>query len=245
MSEDTTFWTQWDTKNIVKPFRTEEDNHSWLRGSASGECRDLQSTLSNFFGWCAILVFDGLLPEPHNMRVLKVLFNLAHWHSLVKLLIHTNATLDLLSLAMTSLGRSLQDFREKTCTMFLTRELEWERAAHQWWHGKSTARGDNRSLGPTLKAFKNNAWKPEHLNLDTYTYHSLGDYVTTIWHFGTMDSYSTQPVSIHVEPSFGTVQSWMLEWTRALDVESVRATLTVWVNSSHSRSNQGKSKVTI
>jgi hypothetical protein len=74
-------------------------------------------------------VFDGLLPEPHNTRVLKLLFNLAHWHGLAKLRMHTDQSLDLLSLATTTLGESLRDFREKTCTMFQTRELERERAA--------------------------------------------------------------------------------------------------------------------
>jgi hypothetical protein len=34
---------------------------------------------------CAIPVFDGLLPEPHNACALAVLFDLAHWHSLAKL----------------------------------------------------------------------------------------------------------------------------------------------------------------
>jgi hypothetical protein len=34
------------------------------------------------------------------------------------------------------------------------------------------------------------------LNLETYTYHAMGDYVKTIRTFGTTDSYSTQPVSI-------------------------------------------------
>jgi hypothetical protein len=52
------------------------------------------------------------------MCVLKVLFNLAHWHGLSKLQMHTDATLYLLSLATTSLGRSLQNIWEKMCTMF-------------------------------------------------------------------------------------------------------------------------------
>jgi hypothetical protein len=33
------------------------------------------------------------------------------------------------------------------------------------------------------------------LNLNTYKWHSLGDYTTTIRRYGTMDSYSTEPVS--------------------------------------------------
>jgi hypothetical protein len=80
---------------------------------------------------CAIPVFDGLLLEPHNKRLLKLLFDLGHWHGLAKLGMHTDITLDILSQATTSLGNSFRDFQEKTCAMFQTRELERERAARE------------------------------------------------------------------------------------------------------------------
>jgi len=57
--------------------------------------------------------FDGLLPEPHNTYVLKLLFELAHWHGLAKLRMHTDATLDILSPVTTSLGNSLRTFEER------------------------------------------------------------------------------------------------------------------------------------
>jgi hypothetical protein len=37
--------------------------------------------------------------------------------------------------------------------------------------------------------------KPKVLNLNTYKFHSLGDYPDIIKQYGTMDSYSTQLVS--------------------------------------------------
>jgi hypothetical protein len=80
---------------------------------------------------CAIPVFDGLLPEPYNKRLLKLLFDLAHWHGLAKMGMHTDITLDILSQATTSLGNSFRDFQEKTCAMFQIRELERERAARE------------------------------------------------------------------------------------------------------------------
>jgi hypothetical protein len=170
---------------------------------------------------------------------------------------HTDSTLDILSQATMSLGESLRDFQEKTCTMFQTRELERERAARQRRQEKKTAnrgarstlarssdttgestitanhgtpagaadnhRGEstnsenhrsvptpassssstraaanvtNSSSGQGSKVPSNNTRKPKLLNLNTYTYHALGDYVRTIRTFGTTDSYSTQPVSI-------------------------------------------------
>jgi hypothetical protein len=53
---------------------------------------------------CAIPVFDDLLPELHNMHVLKLLFDLVHWHALAKLRMHADTTLELLTplLATTS-----------------------------------------------------------------------------------------------------------------------------------------------
>jgi len=73
---------------------------------------------------CAIPVFDSLLPEPHNTRVLKLLFDLAHWHALAKLHMHTDTTVDILSNVAKSLSNSLHEFEEKTCSLFETWELE-------------------------------------------------------------------------------------------------------------------------
>ena len=60
---------------------------------------------------------------------------------------HTDSTLDILSQATMSLGESIRDFQEKTCTMFQTRELERERAARQRRQEKKTA---NRGARSTL-----------------------------------------------------------------------------------------------
>src|ERR1700728_4736216 len=63
---------------------------------------------------------------------------------------HTDSTLDILSQATMSLGESLQDFQEKTCTMFQTRELEQERAARRRRQEKKTANRGARSTLATL-----------------------------------------------------------------------------------------------
>ena len=127
---------------------------------------------------CAIPVFDGLLPEPHNTYVLKLLFELAHWHGLAKLRMHTDATLDILSRVTASLGNSLRTFEEKTCAAFETRELERERAARQRRQEKSVTSGASESRRPT--APNSNTRKQKKFNLRTYKLHALGDYVGTI-----------------------------------------------------------------
>jgi hypothetical protein len=80
---------------------------------------------------CAIPVFQGLLPEPHNTKVLRLLFAFAHWHGLAKLRMHTDDTLQILDLATTGLGNQLRAFQNETCASFETFELKRETAARQ------------------------------------------------------------------------------------------------------------------
>ncbi|RDB21901.1 hypothetical protein Hypma_011139 [Hypsizygus marmoreus] len=75
---------------------------------------------------CAIPVFDSLLPEPHNSRLMDLLFTFALWHGLAKLRLHTDATLDLMDQTTTSLGAKMREFQEKTCAQYPTRELRRE-----------------------------------------------------------------------------------------------------------------------
>ncbi|GJE90277.1 hypothetical protein PsYK624_064060 [Phanerochaete sordida] len=79
----------------------------------------------------AIPVFDGLLPEPHNAIVRKLLFTLAHWHGMAKLRAHTEDTLKILEATTVTLGQRLREFQKKTCDAYVTRELEKEAAARE------------------------------------------------------------------------------------------------------------------
>ncbi|KAK0492151.1 hypothetical protein EDD18DRAFT_1311005 [Armillaria luteobubalina] len=78
---------------------------------------------------CTIPVFEGLLPEPLNTSLMTLLYQVAEWHVLAKLHMHTEQSL---------------------------------------------------------------ACRPQKLNLSTFKFHSLGDYITSIQLFGTTDSYSSQ-----------------------------------------------------
>lgn len=137
------------------------------------------------------------MPEPHNTCVLELLFDLAHWHGLAKLRMHTDPTLDILSQVTTSLGNRFRTFRDKTCAEFPTKELERERVARARRQEKSKAKTTLGSSKSRSKNLGTGGRKPKILNLRTYKYHALGDYVATIRQFGTTDSYSTQPVSFY------------------------------------------------
>jgi hypothetical protein len=140
------------------------------------------------------------MPEPHNTRIVELLFVLAHWHGLAKLRMHTDSTLKLLSETTTDLGDRLRVFQEQTCATFPTRELERERAARMRRQGKDTTKTEAAETeGSNLASQKRKSTgsrQPKQLNLRTYKFHALGDYCYTIRRFGTTDSYSTQPVGI-------------------------------------------------
>ena len=119
---------------------------------------------------CAIPVFDGLLPEPHNQSILRLLFVFAHWHGIAKLRMHIDPTLDILDETTVSLGKQSRSFAENTCSAFDTRELQREANARK-------RRESKKSNGTTTSTTTRQGKK---FNLDTYKYHSLGDYAATI-----------------------------------------------------------------
>lgn len=104
--------------------------------------------------------------------VLRLLYKAAEWHALAKLRMQTNSTLDLLDVVTKEFGRLMRQFRDKTTEAFDTVELP---------HEMGSRKGGARSS--------------KKLNLNTYKFHALGDYVKTIRLFGTTDSFSTQVVS--------------------------------------------------
>ena len=106
--------------------------------------------------------------------LLQLLYRTAEWHALAKLRMHTDSTLDLLQDATRELRPLIRQFRDKTSDEFDTVELPSKTGTEK--------RGGSSS-------------KKKKLNLNTYKFHSLGDYVATIRLFGTTDSYLTQLIS--------------------------------------------------
>ncbi|KAG6805905.1 hypothetical protein H0H92_013522, partial [Tricholoma furcatifolium] len=72
---------------------------------------------------CAIPSFEGLLPEPHNQRLMKLLYRMAEWHALAKLRMHTDSTLRALEDLTKEFGQLIRQFRDLTCNHFATSEL--------------------------------------------------------------------------------------------------------------------------
>ena len=117
-------------------------------------------------------MFEGLLDEPYNTLLMQLLYRAAEWHALAKLRVHSDSTLSLLGDCTTRFGSLMRKFRDVTFAEFDTVALPKESR-------KSPSSGR----------------KKRRLNLNTYKFHSLGDYVRTIKLFGCTDSFSTQLVS--------------------------------------------------
>jgi len=141
---------------------------------------------------CAIPVFEGLLPGEHNEILLDLLFELATWHALGKLRLHTETTLHFLDNSTTRLGRALRRFKDVTCDAFVTQELPKEVAARG--RRKPAYSKKGKSKAPPKKTASDGP-RTRLFNMSTYKLHALGDYVKSIWLFGTTDNFSTQVVS--------------------------------------------------
>ncbi|KAG1732431.1 uncharacterized protein EDB91DRAFT_1251784 [Suillus paluster] len=165
---------------------------------------------------CSIPVFKGLLPKGHNKIIMDLLFIMAHWHGLAKLRMHSDLTLAILDQQMTDLSEQFRKFKATVCAAYSTQELDREVDAQSCRQAKDAAKwtetGKANGIGRGTAASTNAKGKqkasaeqlldtplPRQLrrkksfNLQTYKFHALGDYVTSIRRFGTTDSYSTEP----------------------------------------------------
>jgi hypothetical protein len=130
-------------------------------------------------------VFEDLLPKKrHNRILMDLLYDLAYWHALAKLRLHTQSSLERLSHAVELLGISMKSFLRKVCTAFSARELPRESDARIRRESKS---GSAPVSGRKVRKFN----VPS-----TIKYHSLGDYRPSIQDYGTSDGFSTQIVRV-------------------------------------------------
>jgi hypothetical protein len=118
--------------------------------------------------------------------VMTLLYRTAEWHAFAKLQLHTESTLLRLEWLTTELGLLTRKFRDTTQSAFATFELPKE----------TEARKRRQNSGKGKEKAASGGKKSKILNLFTYKWHALGDYVPTIHLFGSTSGFSTQVVSI-------------------------------------------------
>jgi hypothetical protein len=74
-------------------------------------------------------VFEGLLPKRHDHIIQRLLFEIAMWHALAKLCLHTETTVVDLENSTTRLGIILCLFQSDVCPSYQTQDLPFEEAA--------------------------------------------------------------------------------------------------------------------
>ncbi|KAJ3804430.1 hypothetical protein F5876DRAFT_83171 [Lentinula aff. lateritia] len=152
----------------------------------SGTCHHLA-----YIPLCAIPAFEGLLPDEHNPRLMKLLYRLGEWHALAKLRMHTDLTLRDLSSCTAVVGTLMREFHDKTCSQFDVFELPSEQQARSRQQAQINAQRHSAASSQPSQC-KDTSRKARTLNLFTYKFHAMADYAPAIRWFGTIDSYSTQ-----------------------------------------------------
>jgi hypothetical protein len=155
-----------------------------VSGAKQLAARDYEDLLQ-----CAVPAFSGFLPPEHDKIVSGMLFELATWHALAKLRLHTETTLKFLRASTKRLGKDFRLFSSKVCSAYDTRELPTEEAA----------RRQRRAAGPVNLSTANHTaasakGKGCTFNLQTFKMHAMGHYEECIRLFGTSDGYNTQTV---------------------------------------------------
>jgi hypothetical protein len=119
-----------------------------------------------------------------------LLYRTAEWHAFAKLRLHTESTLQHLEQLTTELGQLMRRFRNTTQSAFATFELPKETGARK--RRQNSGKGKEKAVAGNASASEK---KSKILNLFTYKWHALGDYVRAIRLFGPTDGFSTQVVS--------------------------------------------------
>ncbi|KAG9083836.1 hypothetical protein FRC06_004351 [Ceratobasidium sp. 370] len=148
---------------------------------------------------CCLPVFSGLLPSTCDEPAQRLLFLFAEWHALAKLRLHTESTLAVLKRLTTQIGAEMRAFVELTKDMDI-RETpkEYARRKKQYESTRlrtTSAQKSKESSKPQTKS--DDGRRKCVLNLETYKFHSQGDYVRCVKRYGTTDSYSTQINELH------------------------------------------------
>jgi hypothetical protein len=131
-----------------------------------------------------------------------VLFVSAWSHGLDKLRLHTESTQQYNSQVTDQYGQLLRKFRDVTCAAYDTKELPKEAEARQ----RRVRRKKNGDSEPPSKRVRTEPKKKKkkEFNLNTYKFHSMGDYPSTIAHMGTTDNWTTQIVCLSLSFLYGT-----------------------------------------
>jgi hypothetical protein len=106
---------------------------------------------------------------------------------------HTETTLHHFDNSTTQLGGLFWKFQRDVCSKFHTYDLPHEMATCTRQQRLRVVNRMGKQIADGASS-DGNSTKQWSFNMLTYKMHSLGDYVKSIWLYGTTDNYSTQTV---------------------------------------------------
>jgi hypothetical protein len=119
---------------------------------------------------------------------------------------HSELTLEIMDEVTSAVGRQFRAFNATVCSSFETHKLCQEVEARACCAANHTAKqvgvqkGKDRTCNLEQQEMLGSQISPDNVqrikvfNFQTYKFHALGDYMSTICQYGTTDSYSTEPV---------------------------------------------------
>ncbi|KAG9092910.1 hypothetical protein FS749_015341 [Ceratobasidium sp. UAMH 11750] len=135
---------------------------------------------------CFLPAIEGLFTDEQHRRISALVFTFAKWHTLAKLRMHTESTLQVLELETRVLAQRLRLFQQFIAIEFpLILEISAEFEVQKRREIRAAAA---RNIPLTKELTK----EVKHLHLNTPKFYALGNYPQAIQMFGTTDSYSTR-----------------------------------------------------
>ena len=134
------------------------------------------------------------MPQKHDRIIRTLLFELATWHALAKLRLHTESTLNALENSATRLGSLLRKFKNDVCSAYATRNLPSEEAARGRRQAAKAQKAGGGAQPPTKTSAK--ASKLRGFNMETYKLHAFPDYPASIRAYGVTENTSTKNVRV-------------------------------------------------
>ena len=125
---------------------------------------------------------------------MDLLFEMATWHFLSKLQLHTESTLSSFNKSTTRLGTTLRKFNSVTCDVYVTKDLPSEKAARGRREAALSQKKEMNSKQPSKPSVTSTSPREQKLNLSSYKPHVIPDYVEYIHLFGTTDGFTSQVV---------------------------------------------------
>jgi hypothetical protein len=128
---------------------------------------------------------------------MDLLFEMATWHFLAKLRLHTESTVTSLMKSTTRLGTALRKFASITCEVYVTKDLPSEEAARGRRQAALAQKKGINGTQPTKPSETSTSGhaRERKFNLSAYKPHAIPDYALYIRRYGTTDGFTSQVVS--------------------------------------------------